>query len=747
MTVLACSLFSTASFGIYYMPTPTVTMQGVEQGNFPAVAIAIGATAWTAYDGAGTVVGTGTMLSSAMTITVINSGTWVGGSTVVPGFYTIATNSGTNLVCAGAFCVCTANSNLYVPSPTVADPTQVNAWLGHSPDRDSYGYNLTGSNIYQRGQTAAGIVANLQADNYFLGPQDSARPHHVWVSTGYQSDYPTQQPTPANWASLATALVAAGFTGAYYECPTNEPENGGWSISNIVIYWNECAAAILAVDATAHIMGYTTGGVYNDATIGNVATFLAGVTSPLAAFTNHMEASNQNLSNIVALRQYFGGIKTQFASSGVPNLDLWLTETGINGGGYGVLQPRRDARQRTVLRFVGESFGFSKEHSYDFSTFDHPASTLTTYMFDGIDFFAFNGGTPRGGVLALHVMGEALFGTTCSPTNTPASLSFGSSNPRFDFVTPGDQFFAGLHYTTSTLQTILGIANVGDRVVLATNGIDSATVTLATNATGNVTVVDGWGNPSTVAISGGQVTIPVNDLLTYVLFPAHGVTVSVVNTDQNAVTMSGIGLLNVAPAARIVNESSAVAAVAHGSFSHNNSGGPGASAPYLDATSAGTLTLTGYPNIGPIEGYCVLTPGNPWQGYGYGLLSVALSANGVQKDSWTCASAVSLAIPSGSGPHNDDQCTRTSWWTGAFAHLVALAPESGVTSIVVTIVGSFGGQPDAAASDNVTTNNLGTTPFPLNVAQGVQVAELQVYQLSGATLNGGTPSLARFGGV
>ena len=87
-----------------------------------------------------------------------------------------------------------------------------------------------------------------------------------------------------------------------------------------------------------------------------------------------MENSHQNLSNIVALREYFGALKSQFATSNRPDLDLWLTETGINGGGYDVLQPRRDARQRTVLRFVAESFGWAKENCYDFPIWDHLGS-------------------------------------------------------------------------------------------------------------------------------------------------------------------------------------------------------------------------------------------------------------------------------------------------------------------------------------------------------------------------------------
>ncbi len=152
--------------------------------------------------------------------------------------------------------------------------------------------------------------------------------------------------------------------------------------------------------------------------------------------------------------------KPSSASRDSPSFDLWLTETGINGGGYGVLQPRRDARQRTILRFVAEAYGWPKEHTYDFPVWDRIGSGLTTYLIDGVNGGA--NGNVRAGAYALHVMSEALYGTTCTAAKPPASLSFGATGSL------GDSLLAGLHYS--------GTAR--DVVVLATNGIESGTVPL-----------------------------------------------------------------------------------------------------------------------------------------------------------------------------------------------------------------------------------------------------------------------------
>jgi hypothetical protein len=321
-------------------------------------------------------------------------------------------------------------------------------------------------------------------------------------------------------------------------------------------------------------------------------------------------------------------------------------------------------------------------------------------------------GNLRAGAYALHVMAEALYGTSCSPSSPPAKLAFGATGSM------ADSLFAGTHYTAAS----------GDRVLLATNGIESATVTLAVSCTGTITYWDGFGVAGTATVSGGHLAIPVNDLLTYVFLPAS-TTVSVVDTDQDAAALSGYTNLLTQGGAVLLNEASvsAAGAVNNGSFAENNSGITGIGTPYSDATVPGSLTgsMTGG-GTQSFVGYAVKSAGPPWQTVGCGITGCTVTVNGATVDSYTCASAVSYAIPSASNANSSDPCTRTSWWTGNFARCVSLTPASGA-SLKIALTTGYGGQPDAAASNNTTSSNLGVTPSVENSAQTLELAEVQIY--------------------
>jgi hypothetical protein len=659
-----------------------VTLQGQSRANNASpAAVPIGGTSWQVYDISGMAVGRGTMARSDATITVCSAGQWVGGGAAVPGYYTVATDIGA----VGNVAICPANSRLYVPKASGDQAVAAAAWMGSSPDRDYYSFpqNVNGLSI----------TANLASDPYYSGPQDSARPRRIWIASSAQGNSPNESPTPAQWGEVAAALTAAGHRGAWYECPTNEPENGGWSIDSTISYWQACRKAILAADPEANVMGFCSGGIYNNSGLPAVGQFLAAC--PAAAFTNHMENSHENLSNIVALRQYFGALKQQFAASRVPNLELWLTETGINGGLYGVLHPRREARQRTVLRFVCESFGWAKEHAYDFPIWDHHGSGLGTFLIDSN-----NGGTNgnmRAGAYALHVMAEALHGTTCSSTNPPAKLSFGPDN------SVGDSLFAGLHYT----------ATDRDVVVLATNGMESSEVTLEVDTGGPVTWWDGMGVAHSAAVQNGRVTVNVNDLLTYVFLPP-GSTVSVAPAwfTTRPDLLHGAGVTN--------EQKIRVSSVNDGSFSENAQhayGVPRASQPYTSSMVPGQLSAT-ISRAG--TGFALMTSGPAWQQAGCSLVSFELKAGGQTVYRYTCPSAVSLEIPSAGNGDTSDLCTLTTWWTSPFAWVVPCSIPPGDVELVIHQA-SYGGQPDALGSANPTNRYHEGDP------QQIQLAEWQIF--------------------
>jgi CARDB/Fibronectin type III domain len=707
-----------AIWGVYYLPSPTIQMMGQNSGHNSSgtAAVAIGASSWQVIspDPKVGVVASGTCSTSASTLTLNSVGNWVSGGAILPGHYTIACNNGAT----GTFAVGAATSQLWRPPAnyTAANgnspPMSFAAVLGSGRDRDLYSVPQVGYTVYSTGAAAgAAIIENIQNDAYYgaLGaPLDAARPRPVFIEPNPQPNYPTQNPTPAFWGQLATYMAANGYAGIWYGLPCNEPESGGWPIADTITYWQACATAILAADSTAKLAGWTSEGLFNAAPLSNLSTFLADCGTQLSAFSNHMEASDQNNGDFLLLRNICQRMQNQFTASGFPHMDYWNTETGIEGGQYGVLQPRREARQRIFLRWVMESFGWSSQKQYDFEVFDHqgsgnlPYNGLPMYLVDKME--GTENGNMRMGAWAVHCFNEALWGTSCSPTNKPALLNFGPTG------SVGDSLFMGTHYTSAS----------GDRVVLGSNGIPNSTVTLAVSCTGPITYYNGMGVPFTTTVSGGQITVPLDDLLTYVYLPAS-TTVSVVDTDQGVVAASS--KTNLALTATVVNEASTAVPLVHdGNWGKNNSAliptGTGLStAPYSDTTIPASITVT-LGSAQSIGWVAYKGPCPAWQQFGCGIIGVNITIDGTQYWAFADPTAVSYAIPSPSNGNSDDFCTMTTWWTSPYAMIFQLpTPVTGtVIKFNFTNTG-YGGQPDLAASTNSTSHYNESDAKRLQLAQ------------------------------
>ncbi len=644
--------------GIYY-GSPTIKLSGSSNAfNVFKLDLPIGAENWQVLDARGVSVGGGRMSANDTSLTVCTDGVWRGGSTAVPGHYTVVTNDGARGVVTGNIVICSP-TKLHVPN----GPPELGAWLAMAPDRDLYSF--------QPGH-ASDVVSRLETDPYFTGVQDAARPRPMWFAPAPQAQAPNPSPTAQDWSDLGVTLVAAGHPGAYFECPTNEPENGGWTTPELISYWKDCRRSIRAADPSAHVMGFDSAGVMSSTSLNDAARFLAAC--PVDAFTDHLENSHQNLSNIVALRQLFQAMKAEFTKSGHSDLDLWLTETGINGGLYGVLQPRRDARQRTVLRMVFESFGWPKEHAYDFRVFDAHGSGLTTFMVDGQ--LGNSTGNLRAGAYALHVMSEALYGTTCTPQDPPAALRFGPKGG------VGDSLFAGLHYRGAE----------HDVVMLATNGMERSAIDLVVSASDSVTVWDGMGVPSAVPVASGQVTIRLDDLLTYVFLPPNS-SVTVAPSWWSSAT-------DVARGKKVVTNSNRVGGhvgvLTSGTFGANLQGGtvPVPVQPYTTTTLPARFEVE---ISKPARGFALFTGGPAWQTVGCSLVAFEIAVDGKTVYSYDCDSARTLPIPSPSSANSSDPCLYTTYWTGPFAWLEQVDIPAGTVVLTITKA-SFGGQPDQLGS-------------------------------------------------
>lgn len=655
-------------------------------GQEGSASMAGGATQYCVLDGNGNaVIGTTTINVTDTSIAVPLAG-------LVTGYFRIV-SQGANGVVTGDMVIDVPNPLL--PAVTGSQRGYFASWLGLGPDRDNYSFQITDNGL---GGDPAEILAAMQADPYTHGPQDPARPHTALVSPLPQAVSPTEDPLPTDWATLFTTLKNGGITGVRAEGPSNEPENGGWP-DPPTTYYDQFATDVLAVDSTAKLYGYCSGGVFNNSSLADITTFINAATQPLHGITNHSENGNQNRSSIVGLRQMRSAQRAAIGS-----LDWCETETGVYGGTFGVLQPRRHARQAAIFLMVCEQFGIPKENVYFYPYQDE--NDYPGFLADQV--FGSNGNFEvRGGGMAVHVYSEAVRGTTCNPSNRPAVLSFGAAGSM------SDALFAGLHYTAGTR---------GDVVVLATNGLQSDTVTLSCSAAPTA-AWDGWGAPRTVTNNGGgHYTVAVDDLLTYVFLPANS-TVSVVDTGSGAIALG---------------QQAALAQLANGSWAACNlspaTGGIPGNVPLpFVATTTGVQTFS-YPVSQPVGGYA-LTTGGEQISSASGLLSVVVkAADGTVVDTWTDATQVSFAIPSASELNTSDPCTRTSFCDGAFSLVRRFASPVTTSELTFEITSTYGGQPDAAASNNTTTSNLFVQPgfwnsfSPENDPQILSLGNLVVYQ-------------------
>lgn len=654
-TTNAYVLYAKAPLGVSYIednPTIELRIWDADWGQ-SLREVAGNATQWWAVDDYGVQVAHGTLQTTSTRFNVATNGTWIGGSAIQPGYYQVVTNRGTN----GTVMICHKLS-----LPVVANQHGLDAFFSTGPDRDILDFFAADS------YNASDIIDNIASSVYFTATQDPARPHEIIIAPHPQSSPGNPSPTAANWGALAADMVAAGHAGAWYELPTNEPENGGWNISSLLTYYNACYDAVKAADPTAKVGGFDSAGITDNTSRANFSTFLAGVHG-IDAITNHMENSHQNMSNIVGLRQYFDAIKSVATSAGYPNIPYWNTETGFIGGGWNVMHPRREARARTILRLVAESYGWSKERQYDFAFSDHLGSGLALYITNpGPNYDPNNPGSGYSdpsmlvaanmqmGGYAIHVMSEALYGTYCSVTNKPAKLNFGTSGGA------RDSMYLGLHYT--------GVNK--DVVVIGTNGIEFGTVTLNVSATGSVTCWDGMGKSYTLPVQSGKITVPVNDLLTYVFLPKNS-TVSVAPTWW---TQEGEKL---------------------GAWTNTNQEHdvPSYTAPIDISTVPYTFTL----NISqPATGFALVTSGPAWQTIGCSFTDFDIldGSNNVLYH-YECASAVTQPIRSGTQRSSSDECTHTTFWSSPFGWMEQVAIPAGTVKLRINKT-SYGGQADSVGS-------------------------------------------------
>ncbi len=296
---------------------------------------------------------------------------------------------------------------------------------------------------------------------------------------------------------LSSTMYPLGVT--YYEGPINEPGMNDAGLSQKLKLFK---AGIQAGNADARILGPTPVDIVNNWQ----AFFVAGGHQYLDVLAFH--DYNTFLGSDLALARYqienMIALKNQYA----PLLPMWQTEAlscaAVIGGGtssIGLFIPRLSGNTALKL-LVWEQHGLPKERNaywYDFS-----------HGFWGVANFQWcQDGSPLPVTILQRVMSEELFGKTFS-----YRLNMGCE--ALEKIGTG-----------SVYKSHAGTMSPSVAVFCSGSHIPGATLSLnIVGTSANIDVVDAFGNVTSTAQSSNKITIPLDDVPTYVELPA-GVTCSV----------------------------------------------------------------------------------------------------------------------------------------------------------------------------------------------------------------------------
>lgn len=313
------------------------------------------------------------------------------------------------------------------------------------------------------------------------------------ISFGYQSNAQVSMPSTAignaffnGVAQVVAALFPLGVT--RFEGPINEPPVNIATVHQQRLFQaavqttvgaKAIGPSVLAAAALIEMLDLGVGPYCDELSWHN---YHSGTTGAISEMSHNLQA-----------------IKAAKAANGQTGKPTWVTE-GTNGptvveGTSGVYHPRRAADEIGQLIFY-EQYDTPKELQGPWYGISH-GSWDNPYWHEAGD----SSLEPQ--ALLASILAEEIWGMTYQSA--------------LDFGTPGNQIFYGNVYSNGT---------TGVAVIVPASYLDSSQVTLAVSGAGATLVsVDGCGNPTTLPVVGGQVTVPLQDRPAYLRLPA-GVTVT-----------------------------------------------------------------------------------------------------------------------------------------------------------------------------------------------------------------------------
>lgn len=484
------------------------------------------------------------------------------------------------------------------------------------------------------------------------------------------------------YSTAVTAAVAELYpTITWFEGPTNEPNfTNDTNVLEVAHQMLLFHAAVKAGAADALVMGpavvnasygVTKAGGPWDTYLGALVT--AG--TPCDAISWH--AYNQLLGDLNMMRSNLGQLTALFTKHDL-DLPLWQTEQGVYTPVYSVYHPRR-ARWTMLQLLLQESYGIPKEQNYLFYDGSHGFWSIPAWWEN-----ANTGLNPQ--AVMIRTYSEEVFGC-----NFDSNISFGSIGDKM--------YFGGYWQNPST--------GVGVAIFMSPSPILGSTQQVILNVTGTtspLTVVDCWGNSSTVTPVSGLITLPITDTPIYVQLP-------------NGVSLSGYTFgtwlpLTVSDMALEYPQTSSEA-VANGIW-ENGYDGNGAAAGGAGPVSY--LYSAEPPETGTEISFersytfnrVVIWCGMVWQKAGT-LTDFDLQTS-PDGSTWTTQATLTNPPPTTipfvtSG--NDVGCTLETYWEEPWIFDIPFSPVTAQYIRLNTRSASYGGEPDASC---VAAGGQGTTP-------------------------------------
>lgn len=363
-------------------------------------------------------------------------------------------------------------------------PAHAYTGFGHTRSGLSYSTNVAPATA------ACGVDADYFTEWYV---NDPARPIHSsgMCEMGDSYGYVDDETKNTIIGDVVSLCVPKGMT--YFE-GMNEPNSQGVSVANMITQTTLFSNAVHAASASAKVLSPCTISVAEQYS-GWFKDVLAGAASyiDVVSFHNYTGGSGE----LPVQRRVLDNFLAAITAAGVTSKPRYNSEFGSAFMAvYGSFEPRVQSQNIMLELMMCEQYGVPKENVAYFYDWQHGFWDFPSWWIQN------EGNEPHPGPLMalLRTYSEELAGKAYAA--------------RLDFGTIENDHYVGSRFTNP---------NDGTSVVaVMSGGRYGSTVTLSIGGAAppqNVTVIDPWGNSSTVDVLSGLVTIDVEALPTYVRLP------------------------------------------------------------------------------------------------------------------------------------------------------------------------------------------------------------------------------------